>query len=230
MNHRTPYIVVAMLLLATGSHADESPEVVAPHVARPWVGVSSCSAQPCHGDVARDQVWPIWGNEVTVWLERDRHAQAYRVLSNELSKKMAERLQLGVPANRSAKCLGCHSPADFGASAAEPFLADGVGCESCHGPAEQWLAKHTLQGWRDKPSRAKRELGLVDTNDLHDRAKACAVCHVGSAAADSSPGGEVNHDLIAAGHPALKFEFTAYLAKMPKHWTEKSSGAGFEAR
>ena len=30
----------------------------------------------------------------------------------------------------------------------------------------------------------------------------------------------VNHDLIAAGHPRLAFEFTSYLAQMPKHWNE----------
>jgi hypothetical protein len=202
-----------------------------PPAARPWVGVSSCSAQPCHGDVARDNVWPVWGNEVTIWIERDPHAQAYRVLSNELSKKMAQRLQLAVSANQSQQCLKCHSPADaFELRTTEPRLADGVGCESCHGPAREWLTQHTQKGWRNKTPQAKRELGLFDTTNLHARATACAACHVGAPAADGLPGGDVNHDLIAAGHPALKFEFTAYLAKVPKHWSEKSPGMGFEAR
>jgi hypothetical protein len=31
-------------------------------------------------------------------------------------------------------------------------------------------------------------------------------------------GREVNHDLIAAGHPPLIFEMDAYLANMPPHW------------
>ena len=40
-------------------------------------------------------------------------------------------------------------------------------------------------------------------------------CHVG----DGSR--EVNHDLIAAGHPRLKFEYAAYYANYPRHWTEQ---------
>jgi hypothetical protein len=43
----------------------------------------------------------------------------------------------------------------------------------------------------------------------------------------------VNHDLIAAGHPRLNFEFGAYHANLPKHWNEQKDKAGrpdFEAR
>jgi hypothetical protein len=32
---------------------------------------------------------------------------------------------------------------------------------------------------------------------------------------------DVNHDLIAAGHPRLNFEYSAYLEAYPKHWEEK---------
>jgi hypothetical protein len=181
--------------------------------------------------VARDNVWSIWGNELTVWLERDPHAQAYRVLSNDLSTNMAERLRLGQPANRSELCLSCHSPGDAAAAtSSEPLLADGVGCESCHGSARNWLTQHMLSNWKTKSREVKRELGMLDTKNLYHRTKACAACHVGISVAVDSPGGDVNHDLIAAGHPALKFEFTAYLAKMPRHWTEKSPGEGFDAR
>jgi hypothetical protein len=51
-------------------------------------------------------------------------------------------------------------------------------------------------------------------------------CHVG----DSDR--EVNHDLIAAGHPRLNFEFGAFQAIMPKHWREEGEEArpDFEAR
>lgn len=224
--------LIFLLSLAAPMIADEpKSEAIAAAETRPWVGVSSCSAQPCHGDVSRDNVWPIWGNEVTLWIERDPHAQAYRVLSSELSKRMAERLRLRGPANRSERCLSCHSPGDAGESRpSDTVLADGVGCEACHGRAQQWLSRHTLDGWRKETAVAKRELGMLDTKDLHSRAKVCAVCHVGAATKNGASGGDVSHDLIAAGHPALKFEFTAYLAKMPKHWSEKSPGAGFDAR
>jgi hypothetical protein len=39
----------------------------------------------------------------------------------------------------------------------------------------------------------------------------------------------VNHDLIAAGHPRLNFEFAAFLANMPPHWVEDTRG-NFPAR
>src|SRR5205823_4821454 len=42
----------------------------------------------------------------------------------------------------------------------------------------------------------------------------CVDCHVGK------PGSDVNHDLIAAGHPWLKFEFSAFHAHYPKHWDD----------
>jgi hypothetical protein len=52
----------------------------------------------------------------------------------------------------------------------------------------------------------------------------CIECHVGT---DETKGGyktlakEVNHDLIAAGHPRLNFEFAAYHRFYHKHWTDK---------
>ena len=51
-------------------------------------------------------------------------------------------------------------------------------------------------------------------------------CHVGTGAAD------VNHDLIAAGHPRLTFELTVYQARMPRHAStnDKARYPDFEAR
>jgi hypothetical protein len=60
--------------------------------------------------------------------------------------------------------------------------------------------------------------GFVDTKEsLNERAATCMKCHVG-------PGDEfgqphvVDHDLIAAGHPRLSFEFHAYFESKPAHW------------
>jgi hypothetical protein len=44
---------------------------------------------------------------------------------------------------------------------------------------------------------------------------------------------DVNHDLIAAGHPRLNFEFGAYHAIMPRHWDarkDRAAHADLEAR
>jgi hypothetical protein len=57
------------------------------------------------------------------------------------------------------------------------------------------------------------------TKTLAARAGLCVDCHVGTA------GRDVNHELIAAGHPRLNFEFAAYLANMPPHWVDDTRGS-----
>src|SRR5262249_11794199 len=100
-----------------------------------------------------------------------------------------------------------------------------VSCEACHGPASRWDVEHITTAWAVPEGRKKRceAAGMTWLNDLASRAKTCAGCHVG-AAADKEKGlplREVNHDLIAAGHPRLTFEFAVYSARMPHHWDER---------
>jgi hypothetical protein len=103
---------------------------------------------------------------------------------------------------------------------------DGVGCESCHGPAERWLAEHTSFTWDTVGIAAREAVGFFDTKDMARRAKICADCHVGThkghADGGPFPPRDVNHDLIAAGHPRLNFELAAYLDNIPHHWVEKN--------
>src|SRR5207302_8379860 len=108
----------------------------------------------------------------------------------------------------------------------EVLRQDGVGCESCHGPAERWLGAHTRYGWdRLSPSEKETRFGMRPTKALDKRVGICVDCHVGS------PGRDVNHDLIAAGHPRLSFEFGAYLANMPHHWkgSKQTQGPDYDA-
>jgi hypothetical protein len=55
---------------------------------------------------------------------------------------------------------------------------------------------------------------MRDTKTILGRAQVCVDCHVGAAGMD------VTHDLIAAGHPRLNFEFGAYHAMLPHHWSD----------
>ena len=61
---------------------------------------------------------------------------------------------------------------------------------------------------------------MVFVDDLVRRAKVCAECHVGLPARDGTPARDVNHDMIAAGHPRLNFEFSAFFENMPHHWRD----------
>jgi len=55
---------------------------------------------------------------------------------------------------------------------------------------------------------------MYDTKDIVKRQENCLSCHLG--AADQ----QVNHELLAAGHPVLTFELDSYTAVMPRHWKE----------
>jgi hypothetical protein len=103
---------------------------------------------------------------------------------------------------------------------------DGVGCESCHGRAAKWLGPHTTETWPGIDSIIKeREYGLLATKELAQRVKVCTGCHVGRRSPDGLLTQEVNHELIAAGHPRLNFEFAAYQENLPVHWDEKERNA-----
>jgi len=175
------------------------------------VGVASCTASGCHGG---GKAGEIVGSEYNIWISEDPHAKAFSVLYDEASVRMLQLLdgkETVVP-YQDDRCLACHSttfapPRDDHA----PVISDGVGCEACHGPAERWLGPH-VQGRLSAATKA--QLGMWDTDQLSSRAKICADCHVGG------PQREVNHDLIAAGHPRLQFELGAYFEALPKHWNE----------
>ncbi|MBI2807767.1 MAG: hypothetical protein HYX68_22530 [Planctomycetes bacterium] len=178
-----------------------------------FVGAGSCSASACHNaNFARGAT----GSEFTTWMARDRHAKAHETLFDERSARIQKNRQTATPAQDDRRCLGCHVAPEFGSaspSAPAYFKTDGVSCESCHGPAKRWLPIHHLDAWQRKSPARKKQLGMNDTQSLVGRAQVCVACHVGA------PGMEVDHDLIAAGHPRLHFEFAAYHGAMPGHWS-----------
>jgi hypothetical protein len=224
------------------------------------LGVGACASPACHGgaDSADNIKRGKWSSSYTVWVERDKHAKAYAVLGSAESKKILRNLdRLGPDVDpmpqRDERCLACHSSAVRQAfqpdiagrsQAGKPnvlraFVADGVGCESCHGPARGWLAEHTSRTWSEADRAATHRdthgprltdadaAKMVNTKDVKVRAQVCVDCHVGSAGGDGLPERNMNHDMIAAGHPRLTFEYSAFLANMPHHWDVKStSGDG----
>ena len=121
--------------------------------------------------------------------------------------------------HKDARCLKCHAMGgefdDEGHAAhvgGQFYLGDGVGCESCHGAAGDWVGVHYQDSFRRLSIEEKKAYGLKDTKSLKSCALICAGCHIGGAER------EVDHDLIAAGHPRLSFEFSGYMALYTKHW------------
>ena len=186
-----------------------------------YIGAAGCAAAMCHGGggIVAGESTPV-GSEYTYWLSRDPHAHAYAALLDPVSVSIIRNLRASpryadLPeASEASICLTCHSISP-GSTAGEPNphgLQGGVSCEACHGPAEHWLEPHKRADWKTRSAAEKESLGLWNTQDVLSRAKLCSECHVGGRR------GDVNHDLIAAGHPRMAFEFAAYQTNMPAHW------------
>ena len=90
-------------------------------------------------------------------------------------------------------------------------LTEGVTCEGCHGPSEAWLGPHTRKDWTKEKGAA---LGMFDTKNMEKRTERCLACHLGI----NDENQIVDHELIGAGHPRLKFELDVYSSVMPSHW------------
>ena len=196
-------------------------------------GSGSCSATACHGSIKRidGPFANVRRNEHTTWISSDLHSQAFQVLFNDRSEAIESNLAKAdghsVKASEDARCLACHTtprpPSELAATTC--LNSDGVGCESCHGPSDNWLGQHTTGPWQGKNRLQKQKDDFNDTKTLSSRAAICVGCHVGEHSADGLTVRDVNHDLIAAGHPRLNFEFSAFLDNIPAHWDEKAENA-----
>ncbi|QEL16948.1 multiheme c-type cytochrome [Limnoglobus roseus] len=191
----------------------------------PTVG---CSAASCHGSGMPGKP----GGEHSTWIESDPHTKAFQVLRNEDSVRISKNLGRTMPAHEDASCLKCHAVNEdryfHGEKLDERELNEGVSCDGCHGPSAKWNSLHYTGFWKTLSDRQKfEEFGFVPTKDPVARILTCAQCHVGGRDR------EVNHDLIAAGHPRLSFEYTRFHYSeeyQQKHWVEKTPNPDFEVR
>jgi hypothetical protein len=171
-------------------------------------------------------------NESSIWLHRDKHAIAAKVLRPDSERKnLAYHMQQALGVERyqtlvQSNCQACHvagePPGDREAEGdgcqielSHPF---GVTCEACHGPAKDWIHQHWEErtSWRYEPPATKEASGFVNLRDPLTKAKKCLSCHVGNV----RDGKFVTHEMYAAGHPPLAgFEVGNYSQAMPAHWT-----------
>ncbi|MGQ0793521.1 MAG: multiheme c-type cytochrome [Deltaproteobacteria bacterium] len=185
-----------------------------------YMGAGTCASSNCHGagEARKRPGIEINQNELSIWFTKDKHRRAYDLLLNAESKLIAKNLRLPQPAEKSEKCLVCHSAYASPALLDEGVdITDGVSCETCHGPSERWLQPHTASDWTYEKSL---ELGMYDTKNVFRRTEICLDCHIGNGART------VDHELIAAGHPDLnRFELDTFLASMPQHWRREPEEA-----
>lgn len=206
-----------------GNQATQQPQPPATPQSTPhhYEGVASCVNSGCHGSTQPLNASHILQNEYYTWLNSDRHAQAYNVLFNERSARVVRNMRLRGKAYQETICLDCHTtnvPARVVSGKVD--VEDGVQCEACHGPASGWRAEHTQAGWTHEQSVAR---GMTDLRNIAVRASGCLSCHLGN---DKK---EVDHDLIASGHPILAFELDNYTETMPPHWMRGKDTHGARA-
>ena len=217
--------IVFLVGLNCSTQADESIAMI---------GRSTCASANCHGNSVG--VGPAWNHSQTKWLIRDPHADAGLVLGEELSRQIVQRLDPESAKDAQSygkflrqRCISCHVTAteedcQSEATIDRGTLALGVSCESCHGPAERWRDSHVSIDWQGS-DRFRPETGMRDTESAIGLADTCVRCHVGSRREDGLVR-DMNHDLIAAGHPALRFDLQLYLDRLPKHWDVNNADTG----
>src|SRR3954467_548318 len=176
-----------------------------------YLGVASCGGTNCHGRneadgaIVRQDELKLWQDPATA---AGAHSRAWEVLRDDRAQQIGRRLGIGDPRTAPA-CLGCHAtPA--GPRGIRFQTSDGVGCESCHGPASGWLHTHYAVGGTHADNVSR---GLVPLDNPRVRAGQCLDCHFGGA----GEGQFVTHRIMAAGHPRISFELDLFSTLQQHH-------------
>jgi hypothetical protein len=177
-----------------------------------FLGANSCASSSCHGGGGAQQ------DQFLTWSLKDFHSQRPpATLTTARSKQLSEALGVKDPTT-DERCTVCHAPLQEVPEESQggQFKAsEGVSCESCHGPAENWLRAHTRHDY----TRADRTAaGMRDLQNLYVRANTCVACHQ-----------TVAQPLLEAGHPELRFELDGQSVAEPKHWSAEKNGNGAQA-
>lgn len=190
-------LIGAMLLLSARAIAELPDQSPGKHM-----GVASCATSQCHGSAVPRPGSNVMQNEYVTWTRDDPHSRSYETLGSDMSRAIAGRLGLR-SASTADICLNCHADNVAMALRGDKFqLSDGVGCEACHGGAENWLSSHYNTPVVDHA--ANIDAGLYPTEDPAARGELCLSCHLGTADKFAT------HRIMAAGHPRLSFELDTF--------------------
>lgn len=173
-------------------------------------GANSCSTSGCHGG-GRGL------DQFITFKKSDAHRIAHVAMTQGFGTRIAEALQIG-DASKSARCTVCHSPLEAlpASRFAKGVVAEkGVSCESCHGPAEQYLRYHTR---KDLTYEQRLAGGIRRLDTFYNRANACVACHL-----------NIDSELVRVGHPELFFELDRQMEEEPPHWKDEGAWNGPKA-
>jgi hypothetical protein len=174
-------------------------------------GVASCASSNCHGAVKEFRNSNIRHNEYITWDRQDVHSDAYAKMLGKEFKDITDKLGLKSPQYEPV-CLACHASSVAMSLRGKKFqLSDGIGCETCHGGAQNWLATHTDKAASHASNVAN---GLYPNADLLQRTRLCMSCHYGNSQQF------VSHEIMGAGHPRISFEMDTFSELQPPHFVQ----------
>ena len=158
-----------------------------------YVGDAKCST--CHKK-------ELIGNQYGEW-QKGPHAKAFATLKGEKAIKIAKEKGLPNPPHESPECLKCHVTA-YGLEAARiryPLKAsDGVQCESCHGPGNDYRKKTTMSDEKKAIAAGMWQPGKDE--------KICTDCHN-----DKSPSWDPKKFKLADGS-SVGFDYKQAMEKI----------------
>ena len=147
-------VIMASMVLAAGLANAADPQ---------YVGASKCKT--CHKK-------ELIGNQYGAW-EDAKHSKAFETLKSDKAIALAKEKGISGPPSEAKECLKCHMTGHGLPATAfkkKPLkAADGVQCESCHGPGSDYKKKKTMSD-RDKSIAA----GMWEPGKDE---KICQKCH-----------------------------------------------------
>lgn len=138
-----------------------------------------------HKVLGYDSCAKCHAQEVNTW-HVTRHAQTFDDLHRKPeAKEIARKLGLR-SVKREGVCVQCHYTEQFDGEAIKPI--SGISCESCHGPAADWIAKHNdyasfgtaaaeFVEHRTARRQTSIEAGMRNPANIYLIARSCYNCH-----------------------------------------------------
>ncbi len=149
MKSRNLFVVICVMLFSVSTLLAQNYQ---------YVGAAKCKI--CHNKPATGQQYKIWSESL--------HANAMKSLSNEKSLAYAKEHNIADPA-KEPSCLKCHSTAGSVKESLQAGItvAEGVSCESCHGPGSAYKTNTIM---KDQALSLKNGL-ILPTKEV------CEKCH-----------------------------------------------------
>lgn len=211
-------LVFSCQISAYGWMSEEQEKAHAANVVGPIKSDDNCSN--CHGQ--ESEAWQQTSHYVT-FKKQHKTPEAKKILKalGETSMK------------RSAECRQCHYTSTIKKEKIKASF--GVSCESCHGPAKEWLPLHSKVGgdlagedlkWGEGKNesaeqRATRlgkaeEKGMIHSDMIYGIAKNCLGCHT-----------VPNEKVVNTGghHSGSDFELVSWSQGKVRHNFSSSAGA-----